>query len=111
MRARGWGRGLVVGCCGEWLCRHIFHTVFEAFEDGAGIIGRLSQGIKYAVSHFYGCLKCCLFAAVLAVGKIFGKLVPFAADAQSPTLEGCGLVRVAGNVTLGHGCVCVLVLG
>lgn len=84
-----------------------FYPVFEAFEHGPRVIGRLAQGIKNAVSHFDGCLKRFFLAAVLAVGKIFGKLIPLAADAQSPALEGCGFVCVAGNVTLGHGCVYV----
>lgn len=86
-----------------------FHGgVFELFKNGTGIIRSLLERIKNAVTHFNGCLEGGFFAAVLAVGEIFGELVPLAADTESPALKGCCLVRVACDVSLGHirGIVC-----
>ena len=77
-------------------------SVLESFEHTSGILRREFQRIENAVTHFYGSLECLLLAAILAVGEVFGELIPLAADAQSPPLERGGLVGVAGNITLGH---------
>ena len=60
------------------------------------------EGVIDAVAHFDGGFEGCFFAAVLPVGEIFGELVPLAADAEAPALEGGCFVGVAGDVALGH---------
>ena len=57
------------------------------------------------VAHAEGGLEGCLFGAVLLVGEVAGELVPLAADAQSPALEGGGLIGIAGDVALCHACM------
>lgn len=93
---------------GNGLCELVFYTIFKALEHTAGVIGSFAQGVENAVAHLQRSLKSGLLTAVLAVGEILGKLVPLAADAQSPALKGCGLVRIAGDITLCHGIVCLL---
>ena len=93
--------------CGRYGC-FFFIAVLKTLKDGARVIRGFAQRIVNSVAHFQSCLESGFLAAVLAVGKIFGELIPLAADAQSPSLEGSGLVCIAGNVTLGHGCVCCL---
>ena len=77
-------------------------AVFEALEDTARVIRGLAEGIEDAVAHVEGGLESGLFTTVLPVGKVLGELVPLAADAQTPSLEGGGLVRVSGYVALCH---------
>ena len=89
--------------CGRYGC-FFFIAVLKTLKDGAWVIRGFAQRIVNPVAHFQSCLERGFLAAVLAVGKIFGELIPLAADAQSPSLEGSGLVCIAGNVTLGHGC-------
>ena len=100
--------GLFLCADGNGLCELVIYTVFEALEHTAGVIGRFAQGVENAVTHLQRSLKSGLLTAVLAVGEILSKLVPLAADAQSPALKGCGLVRIAGDITLCHGIVCLL---
>lgn len=83
--------------------RGAFQSVFETLKDGAGIVRRLLQGIVDAVSHFKGGLEGSLFTSILAVREVFGELIPFAADTQTPALEGCRFVCISGNVALCHG--------
>ena len=77
---------LVLSGNANGLC-FFFYPVLETLEHGSGIIGSFAQRIKNAVSHFQRGFERLFLAAVLAVGKILGKLIPFAADAQSPALE------------------------
>lgn len=88
--------------------------MFVALEDGAGVGLRGLQLGENGVAHAEGGLEGCLFGAVLLVGEVTGELVPLAADAQSPALEGGGFVGIAGDVALCHGggvccCCCCLV--
>ncbi len=78
------------------------NTIFELLENSSWIIRGLFERIKNTIAHLNSGLKSCLFAAVLPVGEVFGELIPFSANTESPTLEGCGLVRITGNISLGH---------
>ena len=69
------------------LGRVFLRAVFESLKDGTRIFRRLSQRIENAVTHLNGCLECSFLTAVLAVREVFGELIPFAADAESPALE------------------------
>ena len=75
------------------LRRGVRYSVFELLKDGTRIIRRFLKCIEYAVGFF---------TAVLTVRKVFGELIPLAANTESPPLEGCGLVRVAGDISLSH---------
>ena len=79
-----------------------FFPVFEAFEYAARILWCAFQRIEYLVPHLHSCLEGGFLTAILAIREVFGKLVPLAADAESPALKGRGLVCVSGNVALGH---------
>lgn len=83
-------------------CFRLREAVFELFEDRARIIGRFLKRVKNTISHLNGGLKSGLFAAVLAIREVFGKLIPLAAYAQAPALKGSGFVCIAGDVSLGH---------
>ena len=84
------------------LRRGVRYSVFELLKDGTRIIRRFLKCIEYAVAHFDSGLESGFFTAVLTVRKVFGELIPFAANTESPSLEGRCLVRVAGNISLSH---------
>ena len=84
------------------LRRGVRYSVFELLKDGTRIIRRFLKCIEYAVAHFDSGLESGFFTAVLTVRKVFGELIPLAANTESPPLEGCGLVRVAGDISLSH---------
>ena len=95
-----WAGLFVAACFGN---RCLLHSVFEALENAAWVLGCLFQGVEYAVTHLDGGLEGGLFAAVLTVREVLGELVLFAADTQAPTLEGCRFVRIPSDVALCHG--------
>ena len=104
-------QGLCCGCylfLGYLLDRRFFYTALKSLENPSRVVRGLPQGIENPVAHFYGCLKSCFFAAVLAVGEVLGELIPLAADTQAPALEGCRLVGVPGYISLCHGLLLLL---
>jgi hypothetical protein len=80
----------------------LFLPILESLEHAAWVFRCAPQCIENSISHFNRRLEGFFLTAILAVGEILGELVPLAADAESPSLEGCCLVRVSGNITLGH---------
>lgn len=84
------------------LIRLLRYAVFELLKYATWIIRRLLQRIKNTVAHFDGGLEGGLLTAVLAIGEVFGELIPLTADAQAPPLERGRFVSVACDVSLGH---------
>ena len=83
------------------LCLFI-RAALEALEHAPWVFRCALQRFENPVSHFHRRLEGCFLTAVLAVREVLGELIPLAADAESPPLEGGGLVCVSGNITLGH---------
>ena len=105
MREKEVERGLSLGEGSRNHGGSFLQAVFEAFEDGAGVIRGFLEGFKDAVAHVKRRLESSFFAAILAVGEVLGELIPLAADAETPALEGSGFVCVAGDIALSHDCV------
>ena len=84
------------------LCLFI-RAALEALEHAPWVFRCALQSFENPVSHFHRRLEGCFLTAVLAVREVLGELIPLAADAESPPLEGGGSAHLPRPAEEGGG--------